>query len=791
MKPRSCAFSPMLSKLSLFAGLLALMILSSVAAVSAQQDSCRATCRSPDSPCTGLTGTKFTQCVKQCVQGCPPEQHNPPPPLLDPGCGNRSIQGKIKCTIWEPPVDKHETAVPTVLFAAGDVVDVTADGCVQTGGWGDTWKRYVNPSGPNSGQYYHGLIRIPTGTPNSALVRIDKVIAKHLTVTGQGVPVDQLVLHLGYEDDGYSDNGYYAHDDGTEDQCKSDPTHGKDGGPAHVTLTIYRGVPPDTITTRFDFDVLSNQFDPNGLPYNPMWSWQTRPENQGKTPNTSSCHNFSTRESTLGIPDLVMSPYFGDCTDQADMSSVDLPSGTNATVCRWWAALHLSDTFPGHVNWFPVTLEGHGGWGDHGADDDYTYTFRKCPTADPCPVPGDPQPNPLSVNGRDGLHVEFDSDETIDNFHTSEWDQLHNAVDAWSSAKGILTDCNTHQIPCTPEQIAALQKTIDSMPTFFNGHTVLTGMFGMDGEHGMKAEMHPVYAFATLRDGMENSADDEVWLMFVRNQGDEGYCSSSIWDAGFEDYTFKLPWRSGMRSVDVNWDKTNFDGTDGTSGPTVKVLPFPDPNAGVYVSFHLGPPVHSSYIFDPGASVPFLNGALHLVWSGLGTVGTGRTGALEAQPGAARRAVLEGQPAATHPQKPITPGTQTVTFNAEANQAGDVEEALQSAIHQLPAAKREQVTKARVLSGTKAVAMRPLPKAGKVERIAQPPTIAVARIAKPHAIKAGPAVQKSARDEAQTKALCAAANNAPAGLPAAVCTGTPQKPATLPEGKVEKNKSEP
>ena len=30
-----------------------------------------------------------------------------------------------------------------------------------------------------------------------------------------------LRLVLGYEDDGYSDNGYYAHDDGTGGQCKN------------------------------------------------------------------------------------------------------------------------------------------------------------------------------------------------------------------------------------------------------------------------------------------------------------------------------------------------------------------------------------------------------------------------------------------------------------------------------------------------------------------------------------------------------------------------------------------
>ena len=44
-------------------------------------------------------------------------------------------------------------------------------------------------------------------------------------------------LLLGYEDDGYGDNGYYAHDDGTENQCKN-------VGNAWVTVRIER--PPAT-----------------------------------------------------------------------------------------------------------------------------------------------------------------------------------------------------------------------------------------------------------------------------------------------------------------------------------------------------------------------------------------------------------------------------------------------------------------------------------------------------------------------------------------------------------------
>ena len=117
---------------------------------------------------------------------------------------------------------------------------------------------------------------------------------------------------------------------------------------------------------------------------------------------------------------------------------------------------------------------------------------------------------------------------------------------------------------------------------------------------------------ATRRDNYENDPGDEAWLMFVRNQGDEGFCSSQFWDAGFEeDYTFKLPWREGMIMADVDWNKTDLVGSEGTSGPTVAVLPPGQAiglgrSAGVYVTFHLGPAVHHSLCLRAARPCPLL-----------------------------------------------------------------------------------------------------------------------------------------------------------------------------------------
>jgi hypothetical protein len=639
-------------------------------------------CEVESQSCTvnGREGERFcvnghwTRCI---VQG------EPVPPPFDPRCSDRTAKGELVCVIHKPNVTRHETEYPIVAFAPGDIVDVTADGCVHTGGLGSTWKRYVNPSGGKAGEFYHGLVRIPGESKTSgALVRINSVIGRRLHVTDAGVPLSSLVLHLGYEDDDYSDNDYSDHDDGSESQCKTDVSKGFDGGPAYVTVTIYRGVPPEPPRSGFDFDVLSSSVDPNGLPYNPYWSWQLRPENIGQIPDTSLCHNFSEAVfDLLGHPIPWLEPRFSDCTDQADQTTVDVRPDD---LCHFGGVFGGSDSFAGHVNWFPVTVRGHA-WGghDHGADDDYTFTF----TSD---LPG----NPLSVNGRNGLHVEYNGDETIDQFTTDEPDE-------WKAFRQAVSDGN--------DELAN---------RLFEGETILTGMFGLDGEHDLKAELHPLYAIATRLDSnRDNLPRDDLWLMYVRNLGNEGFCSFLFWDAGFEDYTFRLPWLPGLTSVEVNWSKTRFVGTDGTSGPTVAVLPPPAREAGVYVSFHLG----------PSRGAPFIEGALHLTWSG-------------------------GVPEVTNPTTP----------EPTAREVNEVEHRIDAAMRQLSAEKRRDVERAGDSGQPRRRAIHRLASGGPVKKMGAAPRIP--RPARHHAIQAGRATRKLERDAALIRALCAATNDAPAGL---------------------------
>ncbi len=683
-------------------------------------------CTNPGTPCKPVTvgggtsgkcttsagppGEKSCDCAGTAIAPLPP---------LDPRCGIRSGSGTFTCTINEPNVTQAETDYPQIVFAPGDIVEVNADGCVQTGGSGSTWKRYVNPWGDSSDHLYHGLIRIPTGTPGSAMVRIQSVISNAFTVSGAGVAESELYLHLGYEDDNYKDNSYSNHDNGTGNQCETDPTKSVDGGPAYITITITRGagVVPPVPTSRYDFDVLWTQLDANGLPYNPQWSWQLNPQHAGGStphvPDTSICHNFSTRPSTLGIPSLSLAPEFSGCTDQADLTTIDFPQpgSLNEEVCGVNGFFN-SNSFVGHVNWFPITMEGRatGFSRDALGDDDYTFQFLVDATS-----------APLSVNGKDGIHSEFDSDETVDNFVnlSAEWRAVRDAVDNNATQAANLS----------------------------TGHAILTGMFGLDGEHDLKSELHPIYALALKRDWNNSDPGDEDWLMFVRNQGDEGYCSSQIWNAGFTSYTFRLPWRDGMSSVDVNWDKTDFDYEGGSYLQNiVSVAPVEaafGKQAGVYVSFYLGTAQNrgSNIIGDPDATLPYVAGALHLIWKSL-TI---------------------GPPVYT---KNTTPVVSAAPVVAEAEESeNEAEDRIAAAISKLPPAQQGPLKNARGTPVTKN-AQQPAKKTMTVEKMVRPPAVPSVAM---HAVSGGTATRKLQRDAAQMKALCAASNNAPAGLPAKAC----------------------
>ena len=116
-----------------------------------------------------------------------------------------------------------------MLIRPGDTLLISAGGCVQTGGHGLTWKRYVDPQGPNSDRLYHGLIGLP-GLPVMRIQDFMNQYQERYIAPVEAQPYTSAFF-LSYEDDVPADNGYYSHDNGTGNQCLN-------VGSAWVNLTI-------------------------------------------------------------------------------------------------------------------------------------------------------------------------------------------------------------------------------------------------------------------------------------------------------------------------------------------------------------------------------------------------------------------------------------------------------------------------------------------------------------------------------------------------------------------------
>src|SRR5262249_44338549 len=207
--------------------------------------------------------------------------------------------------------------------------------------------------------------------------------------------------------------------------------------------------------------------------------------------------------------------------------------------------------------------------------------------------------------------------------------------------------------------------------------------------------------------------------VFVRNWGNEGFCSQRLWTADFTTYTFRIPWRTGMTSVSVSLgvNETEFEGTAGTSGPEVVFKP----DEGIDVTFTLPPP----------SERPLIDGELHLQWHG-GVV-------ILAKP---REAAVQRRRVEDHE-----------------------EESLPQAIKRLPPAKWKQFDQS-ARSGpteTRQLHRLSLTAARQGTALATPPQ--AARVGTAGAV----ASLKSARDAARLRALCAAWDGAPPGIPPGTC----------------------
>jgi hypothetical protein len=647
---------------------------------------------------------------------------------------HQNSDGSEDVRIDQPVVERPYFEYKPVIFSPGDVITITADGCVQTAGLGRTWKKYVNPSGSDSGPpngLYYGTVTIPGAIDIADSSPVAEVPLDDLSPTdtlGQprsivvqafdSFPGHQVDLTLGYKDDAYLDsggNGYWGHDNGNNDQCvNQNPAAplGQYGGPARIDLHIVHKTPtPIGAMPYKEWDLTQSGLDANGLLSNPSWGWEA---------------NYAGVQPA-GVFDPNCLP---GCSQQ--VVTVDTPPQ------RLLGPLLCSD-YMGHRNWFDVTYDGHVEWGGHDGglmgDDDYNMSLR---TFGPNSTPPGPYPFPDGTSsGNTGENadvlMEFDSDETIDHFDKSAiWQRYHSAVDNEPS-------------------IGSIRELIGG--GLYPAHEVVaTGLMGFDVVHApYHTEVHPVHVLAIREAGPgAASTANDYWAIFVRNWGDEGYCSQNQHYLESQQVTVKLPppayYTQGQRGVATENLDTLFYHVGGDG--TYKV--YPGQGDGAYVTFDLPPANEHGYWFgeldlrwDPPMSVvhairlaksrpkaSVLGAARHRAW-------LRRLRALQAR--TRRRA--RSRPISQTRERP------TVTSGQRDN---DPEQVLQEAWEAMSSAQQNEARElAEVLNPP---TLEPPSLRGHGELVANPPQ----RPATMPAVATGPATAMVLRNESTLNAGCVA-----------------------------------
>jgi hypothetical protein len=541
---------------------------------------------------------------------------------VKPGCTVASTQldaTTTQYTVTQPIVNQPNADYPMIRLLPGDRVWVTAQGCVQTGGGGLTWKDYVLPfpfeSGPQG--RYHGTVTVP-GNLTRAIYELAEqqppqplVVPDFPSSDSICTSSESLHLQLGYTDDNWGDNGYSDHDDGDARQCASNSVFpfANHGQPATVVVTVQHGV-ADAFYSPAPLDLVPSCVDDNYLLSNARWGWQqTGPD----TSFTLAAAGFpATTQATSGDgPSFFKDLFFSGVLSFLFPPLVIVPliEAKTGRLCDVDVIVPASPE--GHRNWSDVTYSGRLQWASHDSpltgDDDYNihlWTNRVGPEA-------------AAEGGlRDGgayhfINMEFDSDETIDEWtdvfsllrrerSLTWWDDFKNAVDHGDPSAGAAID----------------------------GHfAIATGLMGLDEVHVSQRagnELHPVHALAIqVADGDEIVDATHIrrkWAVFVRNSGNEGECSSLDHYLDVTRYTFRLPPRIsselfGALNVDATRVETNIVGpSDGAPRPTYDMsrdpahpdllltVPLPDPDvrswrAGdVTVTYELNQPVDPSLL---------------------------------------------------------------------------------------------------------------------------------------------------------------------------------------------------
>ena len=261
--------------------------------------------------------------------------------------------------------------------------------------------------------------------------------------------------------------------------------------------------------TRFDdFELVPQRFSPQSPPrdvnnflLNPQFGWQLHNPVTGGAP---------TRDN---YPDSIddkrcSDPCLRDCVGgQTRKPNWDGPLPGACVMCNLVKKRPHREL--GHINWFTTTYTGRVCF--HNCSyPDMDYTFSLVPDGGAGLTRWNHPSRPENKEVPRAFHIEFDSRETVNRFKSPLW-----------------SDFGSKASPCVAKDVGAPGKGNschfeEARRMIEQRRAVVVGLFGLDSEHNIYSELHPVYAMAVE---VKEDKDDNTWIIFARNTGGEGACS--------------------------------------------------------------------------------------------------------------------------------------------------------------------------------------------------------------------------------------------------------------------------
>jgi hypothetical protein len=226
----------------------------------------------------------------------------------------------------------------------------------------------------------------------------------------------------------------------------------------------------------------NDKVDANGSPLDPYWGLE-KIQNE-IPPREQGSHPYPCE----------LDPYAAHCTENPTPVQ-DLPQFPNSLICE---VGNTEAKIHGHADWIIASQQGCVNWEYQSTDSDYNFRL----------FPANPLRSVLTKNNDHFIGLEFDFYESIVNARLPFWQELRAEVQREND------DQRSHD----PE----IREILHPSDPNTDPRAVVLGLFGVDCEHGCKSEVHPVLGFAIETNPGPN---DDTWVLFVRNWGNQGYCS--------------------------------------------------------------------------------------------------------------------------------------------------------------------------------------------------------------------------------------------------------------------------